>query len=180
MKKLIVVASMLAVATLTSNAQLAPTNQAGIMSTIGGWLMSNDPNATNLYSPKEVSIKLGMLYSQNTGEAGALLSLGQVGLIAPNVGFGFSIVEKNNGTAAFWGYMSYRKVIGNVAGTVFAGAGFDKEKSAPLGVIGGEVEYRLQAHLGSFVSLGYGIESFDNKNNGGRGLVVGAGIKYNF
>lgn len=181
MKKLLLVATMAlcltAKAQQVTNAPIDVTSWRGI---VGGWLLSNDASITNLYATKEVQVRLGAVYSQQDGDAAALLSLQQVGLIAKDVGFGFSIAEKNSGTAAFWGFLSYRKPLGNVCGSVFAGAGFDKERSSPMGVIGGQVEYRLNSHVGSFVSLGYALEDFNNSSSNGRGLILGGGVTYNF
>ena len=159
----------------------APQSIADAVNTLRGWLLSNNPNATNLFSDSEIDLKLGGVYSQSTGEAGALLDVTDWGLIAPNVGIGASVIEGNqsgkSGTAAAYAHIGYRRVIGNVAGSLFIGPGYDFDRQHLMGVIGAEAEYRWTAHVGAFVSAGYGI-SGDKSND--RGLILGGGFKYDF
>lgn len=159
----------------------SPQNVTDALQTVAAWLQANNPSLTNFYSDSELDFKLGGVYAQSKGEAGALIDVTDWGLIGKNIGFGGTIIEGNSGgrsaTAALYAHLDYRRVIGNVAGELFVGMGFDVEQNRPMGIIGAEAEYRWSPHLGAFAGCGYGI-SGDTTSN--RGIIAGGGFKYNF
>lgn len=173
-----------AMAQIATNAP-EPKTLDDVVNELHSMIASNDETKTNLYVDDEITIKLGGIYSQDTGEAGALFDVCKWGLIK-NVGVGAAVIEGNSGgqsgTAASYGYVAYRRIIGNVAGNVFAGFGADftrktggKGSTKAMGILGCEAEYRFTKNLASFVGAGYEIAG-DTK----RGIVAGGGFKYIF
>ena len=181
------IAGVSAMGQTTNTSDAAPVaapniqNATDFFATLSQWLAANNPALTNLYGDKELELELGAVYSQSTGEAGIKLDVTEWGLFAKNWGVGASVVEGNqdgkSGTAGTWAHLDYRKIIGNVAGKLYLGPGYDCERNKPMGVIGLQVEYRWTAHLGAYAGVGYALEGSKAQD---RGLIAGAGLNYAF
>lgn len=153
-----------------------PVGIDGVGNAISG-IVSKIDESVNLFTPYEVEFRIGAAYVQKSGEAGTVLAIEKWDVLAPNLGFGIEAVQSGQDAAAEFGYVAYRKVLGNVAGSLFVGGGYSEIDKRPMGVVGARLEYRTSKHLGIWTSVGEGIE-FNSSNR--RGLVTGAGITYSF
>lgn len=140
-------------------------------------IVASIDESTNLFSPAEVEVRLGGVYSQQTGDAGTLIAIEKWDLFVPNLGIGLESISSAQKQAAEFIYVGYRKVLGNTAGSLFLGMGYDELNKAPMAVVGGRLEHRFNKHLGGWTSVGYGVET---KSSNDRGMVVGAGVSYSF
>lgn len=152
-----------------------------------GMINANNP-ANKGYYTNELEFQVGAVYVQNSGQAAAKLSIEKWGLLksVPNLGLGAAVLEGNaNGqhaTAGGYGFIDYRKVIGDVAGKVGIGGGYDSLNASAMGVVQIEVEYRMSQHLGTYVGVGYALEKKSNSPGAkdGGGTLIGGGISYEF
>lgn len=166
-----------------TNIVMTPQNNAEVVARISAMLAANDVSKSNYYAASEIEARVGAIYIQDSGQAVAQLALEKYGLVKkyPNLGFGAALLEGNNGgksgTAAFYGFTDYRKILGNVAASIGVGGGYDNWNRTAMGVIKADVEFRQGPHLGEYVGVGYAIE---NKSVGSRGLILGGGISYAF
>lgn len=130
------------------------------------------------FTPGEVELRLGAAYSQKTGEAGTLVAAEKWDVFgATGVGVGAEGITSGQNQAAEFAYLAYRKTYGNIAGVGYVGGGYNELDKCPMGVVGGRVEWRPSAHLGTWVGAGYGIEA---KQQNARGMIVSAGVGYAF
>lgn len=160
---------------------IPPSNLQDLIHQAEGMVNANNP-ANKGYYTNELEFQVGAVYAQNSGQAAAKLSIEKWGLIKsqPNLGLGAALLEGNangqHGTAAGYGFIDYRKVIGDVSGKIGLGGGYDNLNSSFMGIVQAEIEYRMSAHLGTFVGAGYALE----KKGSDRGLLLGGGICYAF
>lgn len=157
---------------LAANAQV---NIGGAISNIVGQI----DESTNLFVDKEVTVELGGVYVQKTGEGGVLLDVAKWDLGFKGFGVGAQFIDSASQPAAEFGYLAYRKTLGNVAAWGFAGMGYNEIDKKLMGVVGLGLEHRSSKHISEFTKLGYGFEGGQSKDKK-RGLVVGAGIQYSF
>lgn len=148
-----------------SNTITPPTTLQAAVSTATGWVQNNNPANIGYYSTNgEWVFKLGAVYSQNTGQAGALIDIGRYGIIGslPNWGADVGIIEGTqngqNGTEAGFLFADYRHPIGDVAIYGGPGGGYDVITGRPMGLFKVGVEYRQSKNLGEWVSLVYDFE----------------------
>lgn len=177
-----------------TNAFTPPTTTAGAVSTAQGWVSQNNPANIGYYSTNgEWDFKLGAVYSQNTGQAGALIDIGRYGVITsmPNIGADVGIIEGSqggqNGTAAGFLFADYRHPIGDVCPYGGLGGGYDVLTGKPMGLVKAGVEYRQNKNLGEFVSVVYDVEGFNKTKlstggtiNDPSGLQITGGLTVNF
>ncbi len=171
MKKLITIAA-LALTAFLSNAQVPPPVDPGISNIVG-----TIDESVNLFNASEVEFRLGGVYDQQTGEAGTLLAVEKWDVFVPNLGFGAETITSNGKQAAEFAYVSYRKLLGNTAGSLFLGGGYDDLNAEAMGVVGARLERRLNKHMGAWTSVSYAIEPHASNS---RGMVIGAGVSYAF
>jgi hypothetical protein len=142
--------------------------------------LANVNTNLNYFADQELELKIGGIYAQSTGEGGVVTDIEDWGRFAKNLGIGVQIIEGSNkgkaGTMAGFTYAEYRKPLGNVAAGVFAGAGYDRVNSQPMGIVGVGIYYRTSPHLGVWSRIGFGIES----GGADRGMIAGGGISYSF
>lgn len=176
MKKLLVMLGILTALALPMKAQVPGI--PGITNILGGI----DESATNIFSPQELELRLGGVYSQKDGAAAILVAGEYWGIFkkAPNFGIGAELISLSSDTAAAFPYVGYRKTFGNVAGVLFAGGGYDFDHETGMGVVGLRVERWSSRHLGIFASVSYEIQFENNSKENDRGLIAGGGICYKF
>lgn len=170
MKKLL---TTIAASVLLLGAYAQTPGLPGVTNIIG----TINETATNLFSPGEIEVRLGGVYVQKTGEGGTLLAFEKWDVLTPNLGFGAETVLSGQDQAAEFGYIGYRKLLGDTAGIAFLGAGYNELDKEPLGVVGLRVERRTSKHLGIWASVSYGIEP---KQTNSRGMIAGGGVSYSF
>jgi len=155
-------------------------------------LQNNNPNNKDYYSTNgEWDVSLGAAYAQNSGQAAAVLEVERYGVFSPNLGLGLGVLEGNqagqNGTAAAYGMVDYRHPIGDVAfiGGLFAG--YDNYTGHIMGGPKVKVEYRMNPHIASWVSVAYDIEGFGKTMtqvgttiSDPSGLLICGGLTYAF
>lgn len=177
MKKLLISAVLLAVISVTGYSQTPPTPPVGVIG-VGNAIsehLAKVDESENLFDDQEISVKLGAVYVQKTSEAAASLSVTKY--IKSGFGIGGEVIESDTtGTAAVFAFAEYRRSLGNVAGSVIVGGGYDEQNKTPMGVVALRMEYRLSKRIGTYVSAGWGIENVKTK----RGLVTGGGLSYAF
>jgi len=166
-----------------TNTVTPPTTLAGATSRAEEFVNANNPANISYYSTNgEWDLSVGGVFAQNSGQAAAQLSIERYGVIKslPNLSLGASVLEGNasgqSGTAGGYGFVDYRRPIGDVAFVAGLGAGYDNYNKSFMGVAKVEVEYRQNRHLGEYVGVGYAFEGIQND----RGLMIGGGIRYAF
>jgi len=174
MKKLLVLSSL--VLTLTANSQIL--GAGGVNGAISN-LVGQIDESSNYFSLGEISIELGGVYVQKTGEGGVLLDVAKWDVGIQGLGLGAQFVDSASQPAAEFGYLAYRKTLGNSAVWGFAGMGYNEIDKQLMGVIGLGLEHRSSKHISEFTKIGYAIQAKRTGDNS-RGLVVGAGVQYNF
>ena len=160
----------------------SPVTVAGAEAQIGADIAANDPSKTNYFSDTEIEAKLGGVYEQNSGQAAALISVTKWEPIKGQpIGFEAALLQGNqngaSGTAAAYGVVDYRKIIGSVAAVGGLGAGYDNYNKSGFGLVKGGVELRYNKNVGVFTDLNY---AFEAKGNASRGFGFGGGITYSF
>jgi len=183
MKKLLVILVLAFVA--SAQAQVIVTNLSALgnvpMLIVTGNDISNIvagiDESTNLFTPKEIEVRIGGVYSQKTGDAGVLIAAEKWDLFTPNLGVGIESVQSGQDQAAEFAYVSYRKLLGNTSGALFLGGGYDELNKKMMGVVGLRLEHRFSKHVGAWTSIGYGLEAHSTN---GRGMLTGAGVSYAF
>lgn len=177
-----------------TNSITPPTTLAGVGTQVERWIQNNNTANSGYYSTNgEWDISLGAAYSQNSGQAAAVLEAERYGLIKslPNFGLGLGVLEGNqngqNGTAAGFALFDYRHPIGDVAFVGGLFGGYDNYTARPMGGPKVKVEYRMNPHIGSWVSVAYDIEGFGRtKTQVGTtisdpsGLIISGGLTYAF
>lgn len=152
-----------------------------------GMIAANNP-ANKGYYTNELEFQVGAVYVQNTGQAAAKLSIekwGAFNVVPQEIGFGAALLEGNangqHGTAGGYAFADYRKIIGDVAGKIGLGGGYDNLNASAMGIVQAEVEYRMSNHIGTYVGVGYALEKKGlTKSSQGGGLIIGGGISYSF
>lgn len=173
MKKLLIAVGIVGLLLTAKGQTQTNTGVTGVTGIIGGI----DETATNIFAPGEIEIRLGGVYVQKTGEGGTLLALEKWDVFTPNLGVGVEAVSSGQDQAAEFAYLGYRKLLGNTAGLIFVGAGYEELDKQPLGVVGLRVEHRSTKHLFTWASVSYGIEP-NQKNS--RGMIAGGGLGWAF
>ena len=168
MKKLILVLSL----------GLALTAKAQVLNTVSN-LVGQIDESTNLFTDKEITLELGGVYVQKTGEGGVLLDVAKWDIGFKGFGIGAQFIDSASQPAAEFGYLAYRKTLGNVAAWGFAGMGYNEIDRELMGVVGIGLEHRSSKHISEFTKFGYGIQP-KRHGSDSRGMVVGAGVQYNF
>lgn len=157
----------------------AQPTPAGVLQSVDQAFAHLDTNV-NLFAAQEVELATGGIYSQSTGEGGIALRVTDWGRFVDHLGVGLETIQGSDqqspATLASFGFLEYRKPIGNIAGSIFAGGGYDQLNSKPMGVIGARLCYRTTAHVGIWCSVGLAIEPSSKD----RGLIAGAGLSYSF
>src|ERR1051326_4900430 len=87
-------------------------------------IIANIDESTNLFALQEIEVRVGAVYSQKTGEFGELLAIEKWDLGIKNLGLGAEVITSANEQAAEFLYLGYRKVLGNVAGSLYVGGGY--------------------------------------------------------
>ena len=159
-----------------------PTSAAEALSSIQAIVQANNPAQASFYSPTEIEAKLGGVYEQNSGAAAALISVTKwQPVFNQPLGFEAALLQGNqngsSGTAAAYGAVDYRKVIGSVAAIGGVGVGYDNYNARIFGLVKGGVELRQGNHLGEWVDLSYAAEA---KGNASRGFGFASGVSYSF
>lgn len=175
--RLSTIGACLAIAATCAFAQQLPTPPIDLQGSISNAVANINTNGT-FFTPGEVELRLGAVYSQKTGEAGTLVAVEKWDVFGVNgLGIGAEGITSGQDQAAEFAYLAYRKTYGNIAGVMFLGGGYEELDHSPLGVIGGRVEWRPSAHVGTWVSAGYGMEP---KQQNARGMIIGGGVSYAF
>ena len=162
-----------------------PTTIGGAGQAMQQMLADNNPALTNYYSTNEIVASLGAVYVQNSGQAAVKLAVEKYGLIKslPSWSAGAAVLQGNNSgkssTAGGYGFVNYRRIIGNTAAEIGAGGGYDNWNSEPMGIGQFEVEQRISKTLGTYAGVGYALEPRSHSGQGG-GLIAGGGVRYSF
>lgn len=166
---------------------IPPSNKQDMLNAISQYVSENNPANIGYYGTNDFNLKVGAVYSQNSGQAYASIGVEKFGLLksAPNFGIGGAVLEGNasgqNGTAGAYATVLYRHPIGDVAITGGLGGGYDNFNKQPMGVLKLDLEYRHSQHLGEYIGLGYAIEQRGAKGGGtDRGMMIGGGVTYSF
>lgn len=166
-----------------TNSFTPPTTVAGATTLAEQFVNANNPANLSYYSTNgEWDLSVGGVFAQNSGQAAAQLSIERYGVIPslPNLSLGAAVLEGNasgqSGTAGGYGFVDYRRPIGDVAFIGGLGGGYDNYNKSFMGVAKVEIEYRQNRHLGEYVGVGYAFEGTQTD----RGLMVGGGIRYAF
>jgi hypothetical protein len=166
-----------------TNTVTPPTTLAGATTRAEEMVNANNPANVGYYSTNgEWDLSVGGAFAQNSGQAAAQLAVERYGFLKslPNLSLGAAVLEGNasgqNGTAAGYAFMDYRRPIGDVAFVGGLGAGYDNYNKSFMGVAKIEIEYRQNKHLGEYVGVGYAFEGGQTD----RGLIIGGGIRYAF
>jgi hypothetical protein len=171
-----------------------PTTLGGVGTFVQNAVENNNAANISYYSTNgEWDVSLGAAYAQNSGNAAVQLSIEKYGIIKawPQASLGLAVLEGNqngqNGTAAGYGFVDYRKPIGDVAFIFGGGGGYDNFTGKPMLILKGEVEYRQNKHIGEFAGAGYDLEGFGKTKtqvgssvSNPSGLVVAGGIRCAF
>ncbi len=162
-----------------------PTNLTGFGQFVADAVKNNNPALKTYYNTNELIGSLGAVYVQNSGQAAVKVSVEKYGLIKslPSWAVGAAVLQGNNNgkssTAGAYGFVNYRRVIGDVAAELGVGGGYDNWNEQPMGVVQFEVEKRISQNLGTYAGLGYALEPKAKSGNGG-GMIVGGGVRYSF
>lgn len=159
-----------------------PNNTESAIGTASQIVGQNNPANIGFYGTNELDVKVGVMYLQADGTAAAVLSVQKYGLFGnANVGVGGGLLEGNNagqqGTAAGYGELDYRKPIGDVACTVGVVGGFDLWHRAGFGGVKGGLEYRQNAHLGEWLDV---TAVAENSSHNPFPFLIGGGVTYAF
>lgn len=162
---------------------LTPESLNAAAQTIGAEIQANNPSNADYYGTNEYEARVGGAYSQNSGQAAALISVTKWGLlkVEPNIGAEVALLQGNeggtSGTAAAYAAVDYRRIIGDVAAEGGIGGGYDNYNKRPMGLAKAGVEYRTNAHVGVFTDIFYAIEP---KGSYSRGMGFAGGVVYAF
>lgn len=171
MKKLILSVAVLSLA-LCVKAQINPIG--GVASNV----VANLETTNLLFTTGEVTLEVGGVYVQKTGEGGEMLDVAKWDVFGiQGLGVGGQVINTSSDLAAEFGYFGYRHCTGNAALEGFAGFGYNEIDRRLMGIIGVGIEYRTSKNIGAFTKTGYGIEPHGGTK---RGLVVAAGVSYSF
>jgi hypothetical protein len=159
-----------------------PTSSAEALNMIQQIVQANNPAQASFYLATEIEAKLGGVYEQNSGAAAALISVTKwQPVFNQPLGFEAALLQGNqngsSGTAAAYGAVNYRKVIGSVAAIGGIGVGYDNYNARVFGLVKGGVELRQGNHLGEWVDLSYAGEIHGNAS---RGFGFASGVSYSF
>lgn len=177
-----------------TNQTSIPHSTGDVVNSIEEDVAKNNPANISYYNTNgEWNFKVGGVYAQNTGEAGGLVDIGRYGFIPsmPNLGADAGVIEGTqngqNGTAAEFAFLDYRKPIGDVAFAGGIGGGRDNNTDNWMGLVKGGVEYRENPHLGQFVDIVYDFEGWGGQKiqsgesiQNPSGLFFSAGFTANF
>jgi hypothetical protein len=131
-----------------------------------------DPTQTNDFASGEFTIESAPLWKTESASGTTPYNSTEADyFFNRNIGFGAEVVSLGNGAGSssidtFGANLTLRKDIGNIAGYLLLGGGYDVNKSKAEGAFGPGLIYQYQTHLRLFLDTRFEFEGTKNSDSG--------------
>ncbi len=142
-----------------------------------------DPTATNTFGPNEFTIESAPLWKTMTASGTTPYNSTEGDyFFNQNFAAGAELISLGNGTGnnaidSTFINVTARKDVGNIAGYLLAGAGYDFNRHSLAGAVGPGIIYGYRTHLRLFLDTRFELEG---KSSGNNGFLTRVGLQIPF